>query len=149
MGKRCRLGFGRDMHRRREADAPFSETPCRALLATPECWSGQIRPKECQDTVSIFEIHCLEGKLIFGDPLLDSGVVALWTLGCMAQAEGLGSKLKSTSLRDSLQLPALRFGLYNPNPLHPNPFTFPKALWVIIPKALRVMTQVYGPRLRV
>ena len=30
--------------------------------------------KPCQDTVSTFENYCLEGKLTFGDPFLDSGM---------------------------------------------------------------------------
>ena len=41
---------------------------------TPECWSGSIHSKPSQDTVSTFETHCLEGKLTFGDPFLDSRV---------------------------------------------------------------------------
>ena len=57
--------------------------PCRNLSptcrdswvsSTPECWSGYINSKPRISAVSTFEIHCLEGKLTFGDPFLDSGV---------------------------------------------------------------------------
>ena len=41
---------------------------------TPECWKGSINSKAYPGTLLTLENSCLEGKLTFGDPLLDSGV---------------------------------------------------------------------------
>ena len=43
-------------------------------LPTPECLRGCIPSKTAQEPVSTLENHFLEGKLTFGDYLLDSSV---------------------------------------------------------------------------
>jgi len=46
-----------------------------STCTTPECWRGYVDSKAPILALSTFEIHCLESKLTFGDPFLDSGVV--------------------------------------------------------------------------
>ena len=46
---------------------------------TPDFGRGWSDSKVCQDKLSLFEINCLEGKMTFGDPFEDSGVVVART----------------------------------------------------------------------
>ena len=63
---------------------PGSHVPCPDFRATwfpvafPRQSAGGVPGvgKACQDTIPTFEDQCLEGKLSFGDPFLDSGVVS-------------------------------------------------------------------------
>ena len=70
---------------------------------TPQCWRGVIHSKQAPVPVSTFENHCLEGKLTFGDPCLDS-VVAGISLQCIVVAPGgpvpylRGSRVRGAAL---------------------------------------------------
>ena len=58
--------------------------------ATPECWRGLIHSNAPLNAISTFENHFLEGKLTFGDPLLDSGVVVVGMEAVGVRVQGFG-----------------------------------------------------------